>query len=357
MTLCITALFSFLLSTILVYRVIRLAVRKSWFDGHDERKIHVGEIPRLGGVGFVAAYIMMAFAITFMNGSSSFGLSFLPVLIAMTIIFIFGVIDDFKPLTPRFKLMIQSFAALLVLSGGFAFSSVSSSTMGIDLPFGIMKYPLTFLWIIGITNALNLIDGVDGLAGGVSLIASLTYAIVFTISGNERGAVLCFALAGVIAGFLVFNLPLPRAKIFMGDCGSQFLGFMLALFPLMDSGKGSINLAVPFAAAVLLIPIGDTFAAIWRRTRDGVPMTRPDRAHTHHKLMNIGLKSWGVDIVLWSLQAIVGVFVILSTFTDGWHTVLMLGGAYASCIAFFAFLHFYNRAVNLKRGLGSQEEN
>lgn len=336
---------SFGLSTLLVFLTIKLAHRRAWFDQHDQRKIHTGKVPRLGGIGFAGAYILLALFLTVANQTAMIGSRLIPVVIAMPLILIFGVVDDFMPLRPRYKLLVQSIAAVLVLSAGYTFHRLSFAAIGLQFEFGLLCYPLTFIWLVGVTNALNLIDGVDGLAGGVSAIISLTFAVIFAAKGNKDASLLCLALAASIGGFLVFNAPLPKAKIFMGDGGSQFLGFMLAMLPLLDDGKGGASLPLPFAAALLLIPIFDTFAAIWRRTRDGRRIDSPDRAHMHHKLMNLGFSARGVDAVVYSLQAAIGALVYFSVTAQGLAALAFLSAAYAIALGFFTAIHFLNRNV------------
>jgi UDP-GlcNAc:undecaprenyl-phosphate GlcNAc-1-phosphate transferase len=323
----------------------------------DDRKIHSGSVPRLGGVGFAAAFIIMAVVITYLNKTSVYGIRFIPVLAAMPLILIFGVVDDFRPLAPRLKLTVQCVAALFVLFGNYTFHRIDFPSLGIHFEFGLFRYPLTLVWIVGVTNAMNLIDGVDGLAGGVAALVSLSFAAVFFSVGNQGAALLCLTLAASIAGFLVFNLPLPQAKIFMGDGGSQFLGFILALLPLLDNGDNQANLPLPFAAALLLIPIFDTFAAIWRRTRDGRRIDSPDKAHMHHKLMNLGLRAKGVDAVVYMLQICLGVLVYFSFARHSGQDILsplLLGIAYALGLLFFIILHYGNRnalhSVQAERG-------
>ena len=131
----------------------------------------------------------------------------------------------------------------------------------------------------------------------------------------------------------------------MGDGGSQFLGFTLALMPILDSGERGTNLSLPFAAALLLIPIFDTFSAIWRRLRDGRRIDSPDRAHMHHKLMNLGFDARGVDAVVYSLQIALGVLVYYSATETGLQPLFFLSAAYALGAAFFVSIHYINRAA------------
>jgi len=349
----LAALSSFILSVILVAIALSFARKYAWYDHHDERKIHSGMVPRIGGIGFASAFILVASALTFLNGRGhagiSFGLRFVPTLFAMVMILAFGVVDDFRALKPRTKIFIQSLAAILVLISGFSFNRLAFAAIGLDVEFGFWRFPLTFVWIVGVTNALNLIDGVDGLAGGVSALAALTFGIIYSLLGNTSAAILCLALAAAVCGFLVFNLPLPKAHLFMGDGGSQFLGFMLAMLPLLNNDAGFASIPIPFAAAILSIPIFDTFAAIWRRVREGRRIDSPDKAHMHHKLMFLGLKARGVDILVYSMQLVIGGLIIASLNSTSWLGLFFLGSAYAVPVLFFGILHFYNRWIIKER--------
>jgi len=155
------------------------------------------------------------------------------VLAAMTLILIFGIWDDLKPLRARYKMGIQILAALLIVFSGYRFRSISASEFGLSVQLGLWSYPLTVLWIVGIINAINLIDGIDGLSGGLSFIILASYGFIFLFLGQQQEFILCLLLMAAITGFLVFNAPLPRAKIFMGDTGIQFLGLFIAIIPLM----------------------------------------------------------------------------------------------------------------------------
>jgi UDP-GlcNAc:undecaprenyl-phosphate GlcNAc-1-phosphate transferase len=152
-----------------------------------------------------------------------------------------------------------------------------------------------------------------------------------------------------VAGFLVFNMPFPKAKIFMGDGGSQFLGFILALLPLINAREESSGLPLLYAAALLSIPILDTFASIWRRIRDKRRIDTPDRLHIHHKLMYLGFNARGVDATLYGLQIVLGILVFQSTRFKGALSLIFLGAAYIIAIGFFSAIHFVNRYVAQKR--------
>jgi UDP-GlcNAc:undecaprenyl-phosphate GlcNAc-1-phosphate transferase len=340
---------SVVLSITAVALILRLSHKKSWYDQIDDRKIHTGHIPRLGGIGFALIFIIMASFISFSTRKMDSSLRFLPCLGALILTLSFGVWDDFKPLAPRYKLLIQIIAALCVILPGYTFRRLFYVESGLFFHLGWLSYPITFIWIVGLTNAINFIDGVDGLAGGLSALIALTFALIFFSHADTPSAVLfCVSLFGAIIGFLVFNAPLPQAKIFMGDGGSQFLGFTLALLPLLEEQDTPAALPVPYAAALLAIPIFDTISAVWRRIRDGRRIDSPDKAHIHHKLMNLGLSARGVDIIMCCLQLVLGALVYFSVRFTGMLSLLLLGIAYVSVAAFFVIIHYLNRYNNRK---------
>jgi UDP-GlcNAc:undecaprenyl-phosphate GlcNAc-1-phosphate transferase len=253
-------------------------------------------------------------------------------------------------MAPRYKLLLQILAGLCVIIPGYTFRRLFFFSIDSVSEFSWLRYPVSFLWIVGLSNAVNFIDGVDGLAGGLSILISLAYAFIFVSSPPINSVVLlCLCLAAAIGGFLVFNMPFPRAKIFMGDGGSQFLGFILALFPLMNTGDAPFVLPLPYAAALLIIPIFDTIAAVWRRTRDGRRIDSPDKFHIHHKLMNLGLDAQKVDGLLYGLQIVLGILVFISVKLPGVLSLLVLGLTYLLGIAFFITIHYMNRAAILQR--------
>ena len=342
LTVLVVLIVSFILSFLAVSLILRLSHNNKWFDHVNERKMHTGNIPRLAGIGFATAFltVVVVFSILFRGAESN--IRGLPCLLALLLILLFGMLDDFFPLKPRYKLLVQFVAALIVIFSGYTFKRIAYIDIGIlPEPLG---YVLTLLWIIGITNAVNLIDGIDGLAGSISGLIALSLGFIFLYNGNDPLLILySAALVGVILGFLLFNAPMPKAKIFMGDCGSQFLGFSLALLPLMGSNSPQDNpaaLPVLYAVALLLIPIFDIIAAVWRRIRDGVKIFSPDKSHVHHKLVDIGLGIRKGGTVLCILQVILGVLVFVSIRLSGLPALYVVGSAYIIVIAFFTAIHY-----------------
>jgi UDP-GlcNAc:undecaprenyl-phosphate/decaprenyl-phosphate GlcNAc-1-phosphate transferase len=337
-------------SGILVGLILKLSRFNSWYDHTNERKVHSGDIPRLGGIGFSLVFVVTAGILVFLFRKGDAPFRFLPCLAGICIIAAAGVWDDFHPIRPLVKFLIQLAAALCVVIPGYAFDRLLffNEALFAGIPWlnqGI-TISITILWIIGITNAINLIDGIDALAGGVSAIIALTFALIFSFYGETPAAeLICIAMAGAITGFLVFNAPFPKAKIFMGDGGSQFLGFTLALLPLMEEHRTSAALPALYAVTLLVIPIFDTIAAVWRRVRDKQKISAPDRSHVHHKLMNLGLSVWQIDAVLIGLQSIISVLVFISLKMPGVLSLVFLGMSFLLALAFFAVIHFANRKL------------
>jgi UDP-GlcNAc:undecaprenyl-phosphate GlcNAc-1-phosphate transferase len=349
---------SVVLSIGAVALVLKLSHRKGWYDQLGERKIHTGNVPRLGGIGFSIAFFIVMGGAGLVYGRSGVDVyRFIPCAVAMVFMLFSGAYDDFRPMAARYKFLLQIIAALCVIIPGFTFERLLYIGDGIFTDLGIFAIPVTFLWVVGLANAINLIDGVDGLAGGVSaLIALFLGVIFFSFAGSSKSVLLCTCMLGVLIGFLVFNAPIPRAKIFMGDCGSQFLGFSLAILPLMKEADNPSSLPVLYAAALFAIPIFDTTAAVWRRLRDGKRIYDPDKSHLHHKLMNLGLNARGVVAVIITLQIIIGVLTYTAVHIEGPRSLLVLGAAYLIALIFFGVIHFMNRSVNRMKKKGSNTE-
>jgi UDP-GlcNAc:undecaprenyl-phosphate/decaprenyl-phosphate GlcNAc-1-phosphate transferase len=226
-----------------------------------------------------------------------------------------GVYDDFTNLRAPFKFLIQVLAATLVVSSLALLRSISLPFVGEVLIPTWVAVPLTVLWIVSIANAINLVDGADGLAGGIALIAALFMGIVAFGQGNLITAVVAFSLVGSLSGFLLFNFP--PARIFMGDGGSLSIGFVLAVIPLLGiAGNSSPPMMVPVlpVLTLLYVPIVDTLLAITRRVRRGLPVHSPDREHIHHRLIDRGMHGRRLLAIVYSGMTALG-FTAMASFT------------------------------------------
>ena len=339
------------LSAFLVYLSIRFSKKHNLYDKTGGRKIHSGNIPRIGGVGFGSAYLISAIILHFrFSDLRLLHSNFFYIAIGSMIIFIMGLWDDIKNWKAIFKLLIQSCAAVIVLYGGYTFKKISFAPIGFFWYMGSETYLITFLWIIGITNAINLVDGIDGQAGCLGVSVLLTYAAIYYVIGISYMIIFrMLILAFAIIGFLFFNLSRPSAKIFMGDCGSQILGFVLAILPLIPSPKGYESAGLQFAAVILMLPIFDTVAAIWRRVRDKHPIGEGDKFHLHHKLMLIGFSPRGALGIFMILQLIINLFAGMAIILQGIQALVVLIGLMLIGILFFTLIHYEKeRIVNKK---------
>lgn len=331
---------SIVLSLVSMPIIIHFCNKHNIYDYQDARKVHSGNISRLGGVGIVFAFITST-ALYLVFTSQLSVLKSLPILLAALIIFIFGFLDDIFTLSAWFKLIVQLAASALVTFNGYRFTQI----FGWVLPTPV-SYILTFGWILGVINAYNLIDGLDGLCGSLSFTAVTTLGVLYLLSNNLEAGI-CFILAGAIFGFLCFNWP--PAKLFMGDDGSQFLGFVIATIPLYTSSDIFEYNKFLIMLILTAFPVFDTIAAIWRRLRDKRSIMAPDRSHLHHKLLNIGYtKRQALHLIVF-IQLLLCGMVILSFFIGKLKGTAMLLEGFIFMIIFFSVIHYTNRAMNRKK--------
>lgn len=329
---------AFVLSVVFIPLIIKFCKMYSLYDTVNARKIHSGNISRLGGVAIAIAFIIAAVACFLTNKKISMGNSW-PILVSGMIIFIFGIIDDIVELKAIVKLLVQIVASTIIVVNDFYFHRI----FALELPW-FVGMPLTFCWIIGIINAYNLIDGLDGLCGTLAVSVLVSLGVVFF--GNTPDAVVvCFVLTGAVLGFLVYNLPIPNAKIFMGDSGSQFLGFMLATIPLYTSTDNFEYNKLLMMIVLVSFPLFDTIAAIWRRIRDHRPIMSPDKLHLHHKLLNLGFDKRQALIIVCIIQGLICLTVIFSTYLPKHKATVLLFIAILFMTGFFTIIHYTNRAV------------
>jgi UDP-GlcNAc:undecaprenyl-phosphate GlcNAc-1-phosphate transferase len=272
--------------------VIWLARRVDAVDRPGVRTVHTRPVPRIGGIAIVFSAVGLIAPVLFLD--NRFGDVFREVSVqvitllgAATLIFLVGLVDDVRGLPARIKLIAEVIAAALLCFVGVRISELEIAD-GYVLSLGWWGAPLTILWIVGITNAVNLSDGLDGLAAGVSAVACAVIAVFAIYSESLVMAVFMLALLGGLCGFLFYNFN--PAKIFMGDCGSLFVGFTIAAASAMCLTKSSalVGLALPVLA--LGIPIFDALFAILRRFLQSRSLFAPDRSHFHHRLIDLGLK-------------------------------------------------------------------
>ena len=306
---------SVLFSFILTRYVRNAATARGWVAVPAlDRHLHSTPLPRLGGVAIFLAFLVsvgVALLVSWWNPSLSFGFSsktLVTILLPGFLIFLLGVYDDIRTVGPYYKFTVQAVAGAMLFAGGLRI---------LDLPvlFGyrhlswFFALPLTILWVIAITNAFNLIDGLDGLAAGSALFSTLVLFVVALLNQTHLVALLSLALAGAVLGFLRYNFN--PATIFLGDCGSLFIGFMLSALALQGAQKAPTIIAVAIPVVSFGLPILETALSVVRRFISGRPVFTADREHIHHKLLQRGLSHRQVVIVLYAVSAM---FALLSLF-------------------------------------------
>lgn len=285
-------------------QVKELAIKVGALDAPNARKVHTKPIPRMGGLAIFAGFVIAVLCSIHVS-RELFGL-----LAGGTTILIVGIIDDMKSLPAKVKLVGQIIAAIILVLFDIRIEWLTN-------PFGDMIYveylsiPLTILWVVGLTNTLNLIDGLDGLAAGVSTIASVTILLVAVQQNFWTVAVLTAALAGSALGFLQHNFN--PAEIFMGDTGSMFLGYMLAAISVIGTVKSAATIALIVPIVALGLPIMDTAFAIIRRYSNGQPIFKPDKGHLHHRLLAMGLTQKQAVLLMYVISGCLGLSAIALT--------------------------------------------
>ena len=272
----------------------------------DNRRVHDHPIPRMGGLAIFIGFVLSL--IFFVPMSTKV----LGLLVGSVIIAVMGGVDDIVSLNPWVKLAGQIVAALVAIRCGLVFDVISNPNIFAEetyIEIGWLSIPLTMLWIVGCTNAVNLIDGLDRLAVGVSAISSLTMLIVSLFVSEPVVSIILAALTGACLGFMPYNLN--PAKIFMGDVGSQLLGFVLSTASIMGLFKlhAIITFFVPLLA--LALPLADTIFAFFRRILHGQSPFKADKGHFHHRLLAMGLNQKQVVAVLYGISAVLGLLAVL----------------------------------------------
>jgi UDP-GlcNAc:undecaprenyl-phosphate GlcNAc-1-phosphate transferase len=305
------AILSAVLALILTPAVKWLAVKVNAVDRPvGRRRVHRREVPRLGGLAIFAplclagitAFFTAAPEVTRLDGSQFLGLA-----VGCGLIFVLGIYDDIRGANAFVKLSVQFLAASVAYAAGIHIQQISTP-FGFTIDLGIFDLPLTVLWLIGLTNAMNLLDGIDGLAAGVSAMGALTILVTAMNQDSPQVALLAAALLGALLGFLPYNFN--PASIFLGDCGALFLGFLLGALPLLSGQKAATAVALLIPLVSLGIPIFDTGLAFIRRLVEGRHPFQADRKHLHHRLLDLGLNQRGVVLTLYAVSAILSAMAI-----------------------------------------------
>jgi UDP-GlcNAc:undecaprenyl-phosphate GlcNAc-1-phosphate transferase len=362
LTVLILSVSALIINLIYTRIIITISHKRGWFDQKESRKLHTEDTPRLGGIGLftslvivsVVAYIILPSLEYFAKVQlDTIFVQLLLLFLGFGLVHYIGLIDDFKDIRAIYKLFGQILSGILVVLGGGLISTINIPFINSEIDLGALSGAITIIWLISISNAINLIDGMDGLAGGTSTVAALSIGIIHLITGNTVGAILSFTLFGALIGFLFFNLP--KAKIFMGDSGSLFLGFVLASLIFIHDGtpnemwqlvsRNGFYLTI----IILLVPIIDTLGAIIRRIREKKPVHHPDKEHIHHKLLNLGFSVKKTLVIIMIQNILLSAAVILWIFEESQHggstvgTIMMIVSVLV-VLGFFYWLHYAHRA-------------
>ncbi|HEY7769708.1 MraY family glycosyltransferase [Longimicrobium sp.] len=325
------------LAALLVTPAIVRVVTAHGLYGHVRGDSPTRRVPRLGGIPVWLATSAGILAAVLGPGVNAVGAGpdrfFVGVLVAGSLMFAVGLLDDLYNLRPSAKLLAQCTAAVVAYACGFRIDGITFA--GATLDTAALALPLTLLWIVGVTNAFNLIDGLDGLATGIGLVALCTTLTVALMLGNLEVAMACAALGGALLGFLRYNFR--PARIFLGDSGSMFVGFMLAVLSVHGSTKSAAAVLVAVPVLVLALPIMDTLLAIVRRWLRGTPVFGADERHLHHRLLAVGVTHVRAVVLLYLMAAALAVFGVLLAFgPPSLVAAVALGGAAVSMVLLLA---------------------
>ncbi|WP_297997025.1 MraY family glycosyltransferase [uncultured Oscillibacter sp.] len=303
----------------------------------DARRMHKVPIPRLGGLAIFIGFMVSVLILGGIRGGNG---QMQSILLGSVIIVVLGVVDDIMALPAMLKFVVQIAAALIPALNGVVIQAFSNPNIFSDSLYwvlGPLSVPFTVLWIVAITNAVNLIDGLDGLANGVSAISATTMLVIALLASEAQVAIVMAALVGACVGFMPYNLN--PAKMFMGDTGATFLGYILATMSIQGLFKfyAVISFAVPFL--ILGLPIFDTTFAFIRRLAHGQSPMHADRGHIHHRLIDMGLNQKQAVATLYVISAMLGLSAVVLT-TGGeqkamlFFATLCIVGAVAARVVF-----------------------
>lgn len=308
------------ISFLLTPYIKKLAFKIGAVDKPDARKVHTKVMPRLGGFAIFIAFMVAVFCTIEITKDLA------GMLLGACIIVVVGILDDKYQLPAKIKLLGQIAAASVLVFFDIRIEWLNN-------PFGgyfylhYLSIPFTIFWIVSFTNVVNLMDGLDGLAAGVSAIASVTIILVALQEGFSTVAILTAALAGAIIGFIRYNFN--PASIFMGDTGSMFIGYTLAAISIFGAVKSAATIALVVPAIALGLPILDTAFAIIRRKLNGKPIFKPDKGHLHHRLLAMGLSQKQVVLIMYLISAILGLSAIFLSEIGGVYSVILVSAIVA----------------------------
>lgn len=316
----IMGVFTVLISLILTPIVRKTAFKIGAVDHPDKRRVNKNVMPTIGGLAIFLSYFISVYFLQPITNEVIF-----PILVASSVIIITGILDDIKDISPKSKVLGIVIAALIV----FFFADISMNMITVpligEIQLGILSLPVTLIWILAITNSINLIDGLDGLASGISIIALTTMSIISFFFLPGEGVFIfiqIFTLVCAIIGFLPYNFN--PARIYLGDTGALFLGFMISIFSLYGLKNVTvISLIIPIT--ILGIPITDTVYAMLRRHLNKMPISSADKHHMHHRLMSLGLTHKQAVLAIYAVAIIFSFIALLYPISSMLGSIIITG--------------------------------
>ena len=314
---------AYLLGIFIVPLVIYYSKKNNLVDIPNERKIHHGAIPRLGGIAIWLS-VMLTFLFLVLLSYYPKGQGLSAIITGGSLMFLMGLIDDIYGLNAKFKLFIQVAIATIVILLGIRIE-VLFNPFGSNIDLGLMSYPITLLWIVGITNAINFIDGVDGLAGSIVSISSFTIGIISLVLAPAVliTPLIAVILTGAMLAFLTFNFN--PAKIFMGDSGALYAGFLLATLSVIGVSKPALGISMYLPIIILAVPVLDVVYSSTRRILKGQSPFVADSEHIHHKLLHAGYSQDRLVFLLASFSMICSLLSIFLVTTKSKFIIIALG--------------------------------
>lgn len=303
----------------------------------DNRRVHKKPMPLIGGLAIAIGVFIGMLIFTPIDTTTIY------IVLGGTVILIAGIIDDIRELSPRYKMLFQLLAGIILIIGGVKVDFITNPfAQGSGIIYlNWLSIPITLFWVVGITNTLNFIDGLDGLSAGVAMISSLSLMIVAARFGQSTVVILAALVAGACLGFLPFNFN--PAKIFMGDTGAMFLGFMLAAISIEGVMKSVATIAVIAPIIILGVPIFDTTFAIFRRLLNGQSVSTADKGHLHHRLLNRGFSQKKAVLILYAMSALFGIFAVLISRADSKQAIYLAGAMLVITAVFAVRLGFFEK--------------
>ena len=345
---------SLFVSSTLIPIILYICHKRKWYDFTDKRKIHAGDIPRLGGVGIFWGFLISSLFILFFVADKNFAksniLKLILIFMSCILIHIIGLLDDFKNLRARYKMLGQLFLSIILVELGFSFHEIVIPFTGLIIKNVWFCKIVSVFWIVGISNAMNLIDGIDGLSSVVTFIAALLFAGINLIHHDYLTCLLSVSLMGAILGFFIYNKP--KGKIFMGDSGSLFIGFLLAILPLINIYP-SEQYVLESSITILIIPISDTLFAMARRMITGKKFSCPDKEHLHHILLDLGNTNWEILRGVGGLTFLFGIFSFDLALSKEYVPASEVTKCHVIWVISFFFIYFLHKTWKRKNKRGA----